>query len=481
MKKYLALLGTMLFCMVCFFGCSGKSIVNGKYDVILPEGYEESTQNYPVIYVLPQDGYKKDDSGITELLEKSMEEGTLLDVIIVKPAFQEEDDAITALSDIIEEVNAEYRTINNKKFRVLMGTGTGGYLAYKAGLEERDLYGGMVSIRGDFASEENPWVEEYGSVGDVIDKMKSFSSAYFEEVYTYLDAPVDDAWTNMEGSTNDIGAMFIDMGTISSAHEFTARPGEFSEEFLEESVKRVSNRLTKFMLSTVFSGNATMENATLSEDEESGHVTYSLVVDNAYYNFTKDKFKVDIRVAVQEPVSGAVLTEAADMKEIIAKGTYSGDADVANIISDKSSDVVVYVRAFGGEMELAKTSMRRGQGNALDGDTQVIDLEGDWYFNYTGTKEKLDITTLKPDVYESWSVVQPGMGNWTKGYGNIDETTVYSTPEYFEYMITGNGYYVKTFEVPEEFDSTDITLSIGYVDDRMRSVFKWEICRLHRA
>ena len=49
---------------------------------------------------------------------------------------------------------------------------------------------------------------------------------------------------------------------------------------------------------------------------------------------------------------------------------------------------------------------------------------------------------------------------------DIDENTVSGPSEYFNYMLTGNGYYAKAFELPEEFNSTDITLSIGYVDDR---------------
>jgi len=464
LKKIFA--GLFLFCAVCLAGCSGGGTAGGSYEVILPEEYKESGAKYPVVYVLPQDGYEKDDSGISELLTENMAEGNLLDVIIVKPAFEEDADITAAMKTIVDQVDSEYNTIKNKKYRALMGTGAGGYMAYKIALEDRDVYGMMASIRGDFASDENPWAGTFGSVSDVLDKMKAFASAYFEEVYTYMDAPVDDPWTNMEGSTNDLGAVFIEMGTSSEAHEFTVRPGKFGDEFLKESMIRVSDRFTKFILKDVFTGSVNLENATLSEEEASAKVEYSLNVANTFNNFTPNAFDLGVKVSVLDPITGEVLSEATDSKEIIDKGTYRGDLEVENKINDKSSDVIVSITAFGGEMQLAKTAMRRGQGNVLDGDTQMIDLEGDWYFKYVGTKEKLDIASITPDVYESWSVVQPGMGNWTKGYGNIDDTTVKSTAEYFEYMITGNGYYVKEFELPQEFDSTDITLSIGYVDDR---------------
>ena len=113
------------------------------------------------------------------------------------------------------------------------------------------------------------------------------------------------------------------------------------------------------------------------------------------------------------------------------------------------------------------TYVNRSQEPVIDGDYQHINLAGDWYFNYTA-KKNLDVAGLTADEYQSWSTVQPGLGNWTKGYGNISEENV-SSPmgdDYFDYMIVGNGYYVKEFVVPKAFDSKDLILSIGYVDDR---------------
>ena len=126
-------MAALLLSVLCLTGCSDGPV----YEVILPVGYEESVCDYPVIYVLPQDGHYLDTSGITEQLVQKMENGEALQAIIIKPEFMEDSDIMEDMTNIVQEVDAEYKTIENKKYRALIGTGTGGYLAYAVGLEER--------------------------------------------------------------------------------------------------------------------------------------------------------------------------------------------------------------------------------------------------------------------------------------------------------------------------------------------------------
>lgn len=464
MKKYLAILGVIIGTVLCLCGCSDKA--GGIYETVLPRGYDDSIAEYPVIYVLPQNGYNLDDSRITELLDEEMKEGNIPDAIIIRPQFSEDSDVIEEMKWIVQDVDSKYGTIDSKKYRILVGTGTGGYLSYTIGLSERDLFGGMISIRGDFVSEENSWIETFGSVSDEIEKIQNFGTDYFNEVYTYLDAPVDDVWTDMEGSTSDLGAMFIEMGTLSSAHEFTVRAGEYDKKFLQESIWRVSNNLTRFMLGEIITGTVKLENATLPEDKAKAKVLYSVDVANTINDFTLRDFDIEVKISVIDSLTGKVLSENVESVRITDDGIYAGELEVDNKVNGDKSDVVLSVNVFGGQLELATTTLRRGQGNVLDGEVRTIDLTGDWYFNYIGMDEALEIESITPDVYKEWSVVQPGDGKWNKGYGNIDENTVSGTAEYFTYMLTGNGYYVKSFVLPKEFDSADVTLSIGYVDDR---------------
>jgi len=460
MKKYMKLAMTLILGMLCLMGCTSANDT-GVYEVFLPAGYEESTVEYPVVYVLPQDGYNLDNSGISELLVKEMEEGKIVDVIIVKPEFDKKSDVIEEMNKIVTNVDTQYRTIAEKKYRVLAGTG--GYLAYTIGFSERDTFGLMASTRGDFVSDNNPWIETYGYVSDTIKKVKDFGASYFEEIYTYLDAPVKDEWTNMDGSTNDLGIMFIEMENSSEVHEFTVRPGEFNNEFLQESVARIGERLTKYMLKDSISGIVDLEKISLPEEEKSAKVSYTIEITDEINKWSANTIDTVVNVSVKDPKTGEVLAKENGEIQLAAGGKRDGELNVDNIVNGTSSDVVLSVEAFGGEIQLSSVTLKRKQAET---NNQSVDLSSDWYFYYAGTRETLEIESITPEVYKKWSVVQPAAGNWAKGYGNIDKSTVSGPEEYFEYMIVGNGYYVKEFELPEKFNTKKATLSIGYVDDR---------------
>lgn len=381
--RWLMVFAIGLSMMFLLSGCqSNKSVEGCEYEVILPDGYDESKENYPVIYVLPQDGFNMDDSGLAEKLVTAMNEGIGTKMIIVKPSFTEETDVVDAMETLTGIVDKGYRTIPEQECRALAGTGVGGYLAYAIPISSEGVFSSLVSVRGDFASEDNPWIDIYGDMYDEMKGKEDFHMNFFEEHYTYLDAPVDDEWTNMEGSTNEIGAWFIKMGVGSATHEFTVRCGEFTDEFMQESANRVVDCLTAFMGASGVGGTEKFV-----EEEETAELAPVLV--------TKDMAEVN-------------------------------------------------------------------------GEYQKLDLSGSWYFEYKGVNMVQNVAGLKPEEYQEWPVVETGTGRWTKGYGNISEENVDDSygEEYFNYFITGNAYYVKEFELPEEFNAKEMVLSVGYIDDR---------------
>ena len=87
MRRYLKIIGILALSLFCLTGCK-NSADSGIYEVILPAGYEESVNDYPVLYILPQNGQYLDDSGMTERFVKEMEPYKL---------FFMEDDKITAV------------------------------------------------------------------------------------------------------------------------------------------------------------------------------------------------------------------------------------------------------------------------------------------------------------------------------------------------------------------------------------------------
>ena len=430
--------------------------------VTLPAGYETSGQSYPVIYLLPEDGFSADSSGLAGRLLEAMEKQLGLEMILVQPQFDAQSDPAAALASAIEHTDAQYRTAKGPACRVLMGTGVGGYLAYALGLDMPDEIGAMVSIRGNFAGEDNPWLGKLGDVSEKITLANSNNPEFLNTVYTYLDAPVDDAYSNQPGGTNELGAAFIGFGTGSASHEYTVRPGAFDDAFLTESVKRVMNRLSARMLSGAVSGSLSLEKAALSSADETAAALYSVQTGEALAAFTPVLPAMELVFTVSDPATGEVLDQ-----QILSNPALEGGCAIANKVNGTSSTVSMSARLLNTEIPLASSTLIRMQEPMLDGDVQKIDLMGDWQFNYTGMKT-LDVSALTKEEAAQWATVQPGITSWVKGFGNISDENVVSGygPDYFNFFITGSGYYAKTFILPEAFDSDDVLLSIGYVDDR---------------
>ncbi|MBR5560829.1 MAG: hypothetical protein IKU73_05380 [Clostridia bacterium] len=430
--------------------------------VILPAGYETSGQNYPVVYLLPEDGYQSDDAGLCTALQSAMANHLGLEMIIVKPIFTAQDDPASVLREAIAATDSAYRTAGGASCRVLMGTGVGGYMAYALGLDMADEVGALVSVRGNFSGADNPWLTALGDVYEKLTLTHANQADVLDRVYTYMDAPVDDSYTDLPGGTNELGAAFIGYGTGSASHEFTVRPGAFDEKFLAESVKRVMNRLTTRMLAGSVSGTLTLEKAALSSAEETATALYSVYAGEALSAFTPAVPAMELIFTVSDPATGEVLDQ-----QIIANPALEGGVAVANKVNGTSSVVSLSAKLLGVEIPLVSSTLIRMQDPMIDGDIQKIDLMGDWQFNYTG-KKTLDVSALTSEEIAQWSTVQPGITSWVKGFGNISDANVSSSygPDYFNFFIIGSGYYAKTFTLPAEFDSEDMLLSIGYVDDR---------------
>lgn len=462
MKKWFVCLCVLLCVLLSASALAQESDV---LHVTLPDGYEDSGLRYPVLYVMPEDGLAQSDDALRLKLKEAMVES--LSMIVVQPEFGEGDDLIAKMKDIIAETESSYRVAPGKAYRTLMGTGAGGYLAYALGLEMQGEIGVMVSIRGNFTGEDNPWLEKYGDVQDKLELANVSDPEYLNGVYTYMDAPVSDVYTNQKGGTNDLGALFIGFGTGSAAHEFTVRPGTYDDAFLTESVARVMDRLTSRMLANTVYGTMTLKKAALSSADETAEALYSVTTGEALAVFADAAPVMEILFTVTDPATGEVLDRQA-----VPGAALEGGCAVANAVNGTSSVVSMGVRMLGVEIPLASATLIRMQEPVIDGDIQKIDLMGDWHFNYTGM-EMLDAAALTAETFGEWPVVQPALTSWVKGFGNISDENVTSGygPDYFNFFITGSGYYAKTFTVPQEFDAQDLLLSIGYVDDRCEVFF----------
>ncbi len=592
----------------------------GSYQVTLPEGYDEN-HAYPVVYVMPQDGYHADDSGIVEKLQAAMKNGTSADMIIVRPAFEEGADIYEAMEALVAEIDSKYNTIADANYRAVVGTGVGGYLAYILGLTEKavvevpeettaveetkaeettaaaeeeataeeettvaeetttaeettaeeettaaeesteeeeattaeeatvaeeetteeettvaaeettveeettvaaeettaeeettaaaettatvettaaedaeaaavaeeaeteeaaeeeteeaapeyttlafpKLFKYIASTRGDFVSSENPWYSVYG---DVYEYLNSMGSRTVGKFYTYMDAPVSDAWTDMKNSTDDMGEMLIGFGLAADVCEFTVRSGAFTDSFLTESVNRIADRITNGMMTGIVSGSVSLANAALTSAEEKAEATYTINVNSTFGLFSSVEEDMEITVSLIDPNSEEVLTSSSADEKAATGETVTGTLDLENVVNGSASTVQLSVNVLGTELVLGTATLARIQDTVIDGDYQYIDLMGDWYFHFTGNKNGLDATNLLETAQsENWPVVQPALAWWTKGFGDVTSTMA-NWPSYWDYGIIGDGYYVRSFEVPESFDAEELILSVGYLDDR---------------
>ena len=453
----ITLLGAMMILILTMVPAAAEN-----YEVIVPEGYEEGTYRYPVIYVMPE------DEGVSEALTDAMNRGDGMSMILVHMKLEPEKDPAAAAAEVVEQVDREYRTVADPAHRAAVGTGTGGYLAWSLTLGENAPFGAAASIRGRFTEEDNPW---YGSFGSLMEKMESLHRAnanVFDGYYTYLDAPVEDAWTDLPGGTDDLGALMIDYGTGSAFHEFTVRPGGYDEAFLKESASRVMDRLTGYMLGDLIQGSLEPEKTVVGGDEPELAGKYSLKTGAGIKDFTEGTLPAKVTISLADSGTGEIL--ASETQELAMAGgeETEGSFRLSNNLGGNGAELRLSATLLGAERTLARTALARDEGTVLEGDRQEISLSGDWHFSYVGTQKQMDAAALHPEDFADWDIVQPGMGNWTKGFGNISDKNVRSGygPDYFDFFIVGNGYYARTFTLPAEFDTLEPVLSIGYVDDR---------------
>jgi len=371
-----------------------------------------------------------------------------------------------------------------------VGTEVGGYLAYALGLtngttykDKPDLFTFVGSVNGDFAND----VWELGNVQTIINNRlakyeqvkKQYDAIYGDYAeyfypanplgshFTYMDTPVESAYANEDGSTNDLGSIYIQQGIGSGSHEYTARPGVFNNEFIAESGKRLMNNFTDWMLNDTATGKVSLSQATLTKEVDNATANYSVTIKDEIASFTSANTTMKVTVSVIDPESGNELSSSSTNVNVTGAGEYKGSLKIANKVNGNFSNVVLSVKLLSADIELGKTYLVRNSKPVIDGEYQVIDLMGDWRFNYT-KYQKLDVSNLTDTEYNTWSIAQPGVCNWEDGHGNISEANVGYAPDdpLFGMLIIGNGYYVKEFDIPANFTAKDVVLSIGYIDDR---------------
>ncbi|MBR5065040.1 MAG: hypothetical protein IKX09_02200 [Oscillospiraceae bacterium] len=133
--------------------------------VYTPAGYDESDKRYPVLYI--QHGVGENEMGwvwqghINMIADNLIAEGKMEEMIIVmncgyafvegeNPVFLPGDFSKELTEDCIPHIDAEYRTIADRKHRAMAGLSLGSSQAFFIANEHRDLFANLGVFSGGF-------------------------------------------------------------------------------------------------------------------------------------------------------------------------------------------------------------------------------------------------------------------------------------------------------------------------------------------
>ena len=183
------------------------------YEVVLPVGYAQSQQRYPVLYLLH--GWEGDETNwvkLTHLVELASQ----YRLLIVTPGAENSwyvnsatnpadryEDAMT--HDLIAEIDANYRTIATRHERAIAGLSMGGYGAMLYTLKHPELFGAAASISGAFGGPSG--------IEDVMPQLKPSTDAAFGPAGSAARHEDDlDTWIAKDDSSS-LPYLFLECGT----------------------------------------------------------------------------------------------------------------------------------------------------------------------------------------------------------------------------------------------------------------------------
>lgn len=162
-----------------------------SYSIILPEGYEHSNTEYPVLYMFHGIGgdYTSwlEYGNVARVMDKMIKKGEVKPFIMVIP-----DGYLSYYSDtydgsflyetffikeLVPYIDNNYRTRKNVSARSIIGFSMGGFGALSVSLRNRDLFGSVVALSPSIRTEkqyiieepqtgwDNQWGRIFGAVG----------------------------------------------------------------------------------------------------------------------------------------------------------------------------------------------------------------------------------------------------------------------------------------------------------------------------
>lgn len=189
------------------------------YSIYLPDGYEDSNLEYPVIYLLHGSGGDETswNEGIA-VIDSLIEDGTIPPTIAVSPASGRswwtdsvEPFETAVIQDLIPEIDSNYRTIESREGRGVAGFSMGGYGALRYALVYPDVFGAATVLSPALYDDQPPpdsSARSTGAFGDPYDPDLWTERNYPATLKTYIEGgnevPIfiavgDDDWNEPAG------------------------------------------------------------------------------------------------------------------------------------------------------------------------------------------------------------------------------------------------------------------------------------------
>ena len=169
-----------------------------KFDIVLPEDYEDSGQRYPVLYLLH--GYMQNYTIWGRNLAASFYARNLDDLILVLPdagnswyvnyAVNEErqqnnwEDHI--IKDVISYVDDNYRTEARREGRAIAGLSMGGFGAFALGLRHPEMFISIGSTSGALSYARSEAARIEAGVDDLPTQRSTENQARFEQADAFI-------------------------------------------------------------------------------------------------------------------------------------------------------------------------------------------------------------------------------------------------------------------------------------------------------
>lgn len=136
------------------------------YNVFLPPCYDESIErSYPVLYLIPGRGGGPDDwfnAGASDIFNEAILSERVPPFIVVSTKnFSEDPYGDILYKELMPIVEADFRTINDRTYRVIAGGSLGAVNSYRMVFQYPDVFASAGMFGGGLIHGEEPALEEW--------------------------------------------------------------------------------------------------------------------------------------------------------------------------------------------------------------------------------------------------------------------------------------------------------------------------------